>query len=687
MSFVAIGRPGAPASAIPAWVRPVAVFGGGAIVLLILAMIHVSQGAAAIDVGTIIDAIARPRDDALEHQVVRYVRLPRVAIGIVAGAALAVAGALMQAATRNPLASASTLGVNAGAMLAMTITTLLYPGLASSFPILAPFAGGTIAAGLVFILAGGYRATPAKLALAGMALTLAFAAAASAIQLMNEQALGAIFFWGAGSLLEDDWSGVEFALPRVLLGVAAAIAIGRALDILALGDDRARALGMRTSLVRTISFGIAVGLAATTVAVVGPIGFVGIIAPHAVRLAGIHTYRTLIPGAALWGAVVVVGADVVGRYLSGISEVPAGIVTALFGVPWFIWLARQERGGVTASGGNPASTGAGGTRWSYRTMLGGAAALLGIALLAGLVFGDQRVSLVEAIRGGSPLAELAHRIVFEFRLPRLLVAAGAGCLLAISGCLIQGVVRNPLAAPELVGVTSGAGVAALVLLVIFPSVSLAFLPAAAVAGALVAFGITYILSWKDGISPARLALIGIAVSAFGAAIINVLVLRSGLAVAPALVWLSGSTYGRGWSNLEQMLPWLIVLIPIALLTTRWLDLLALGDDVPRALGLPLERVRLFLLLVGAALAAAAVAVVGTVAFVGLVAPHAARMLAGSRNRHVIPLAALLGAVAMVVADTLGRSLFAPNEIPSGLVTTMIGAPYFLYLLWRTPRTA
>jgi ABC-type Fe3+-siderophore transport system permease subunit len=184
-----------------------------------------------------------------------------------------------------------------------------------------------------------------------------------------------------------------------------------------------------------------------------------------------------------------------------------------------------------------------------------------------------------------------------------------------------------------------------------------------------------------------LALVGIAVSAFCHAWITLLVVQADVRVAQALAWLFGSTYARGWGELARLFLWPLVLIPLAWVWSRPLNLLALGEDLPRTLGVRLERTRTLLLTVAVALAASAIASVGTLAFVGLIAPHAARLLTGGDHRRLIPIAGLLGAILVAAADIVGRTVLAPKEIPSGLVTSLIGTPYFIWLLWRSKRSA
>lgn len=669
-------------------VGPLVVFAGGPLLLLILAFIHLTLGQADVSVGDVIRAIFDPQGRGSDN-IVRYVRMPRLAIGIVAGGALGVAGVLLQSITRNPLASPSTLGISSGAYLALVVSTVFFPGLLGLSPVAIAFSGGTAAAILAYAIAGGVRTTPVKLALAGVAVALVCAALTGALQLLYENETAGLFFWGSGSLAENGWDGTQYAWPRILAGVVVALFLARALDVLALGDDVAHSLGQRVRLIRSVGLLTGVFLAAVAVSVVGPIGFVGLIIPHLVRLMGLSSHRAIMIGTAIWAAAFLIGADVASRVIAGdISEVPAGGVTALIGAPFFVWLARRVDTS-RASGQPPARRRmlrlTSDRHPPFGLVVAGAVLLLCATIVAGVAIGDLRFSAattIETLTGGG--TALSQKIILDLRLPRVLVAALAGAALAVSGTLLQGVVRNPLAGPEIVGVTSGAGLFALIVLVLFPGVSLGLVPLAAFVGACVAFAIVYAASWRGGITPTRLALVGIAVSAFCAAGINLLVVEAGLRVAQALVWISGSTYARSWDDLRTILPWVVVLFPVAWVVARQLDFLAIGDDSARGLGVAIERVRVISMATGVGLAAIAVSVVGTIGFVGLIGPHTARLVLGEQQRHrnLVIGAALFGAILLVIADTVGRAALAPKEIPSGLVTAVIGAPYFLWLLWR-----
>lgn len=277
-------------------------------------------------------------------------------------------------------------------------------------------------------------------------------------------------------------------------------------------------------------------------------------------------------------------------------------------------------------------------------------------------------------------------ILFDFRLPRIVISLLVGMALAISGCILQSVSRNPLADPGILGINAGAGLAVMLFISFFPSTTATpvfFLPLLAFGGAIVTAIIIYTLSFKrgEGISPTRLLLTGVAIAAG----INALMIVLALRLSPenyqfVAVWISGSIWGSNWKFVLALLPWLLVLIPIALYKGRILNTLNLGDELSASLGVSIERERIILLAVAVGLAGAAVSVSGGIGFVGLIGPHLARQLVGSRHQFLLPASALTGGLLLLVADTLGRSLMQPSEIPAGIIVSVIGAPYFLYLL-------
>ncbi|RED84234.1 FecCD family ABC transporter permease [Cohnella phaseoli] len=274
-------------------------------------------------------------------------------------------------------------------------------------------------------------------------------------------------------------------------------------------------------------------------------------------------------------------------------------------------------------------------------------------------------------------------IVMKLRMPRILAALLVGAALAVSGALLQGVVRNPLASPDLMGVTGGASVAAVAFMTLFQGYSVHWIPVVAIGGAFVAAAINYVLAWSKGVSPMRLVLIGIGIStAAGALTMFLLISGPAYLAAQVLNWMTGSVYGTNWTYIQALWPWVALFVPLALLYAKELNVQSLGDAAAIGLGSRLQLHRIIVIGISVALAGAAVGVAGTLSFIGLLAPHMARRLAGRSHARIIPISALLGANLLMLSDLAGRTLFQPLDIPAGVFTAGIGAPFFLYLLMR-----
>ncbi|WP_370280456.1 iron chelate uptake ABC transporter family permease subunit [Pontibacterium sp.] len=273
-------------------------------------------------------------------------------------------------------------------------------------------------------------------------------------------------------------------------------------------------------------------------------------------------------------------------------------------------------------------------------------------------------------------------VMQDLRLSRVVIAILAGSALGVAGALTQGVIRNPLASPDLIGVTAGASLAATATLLLFPQLAHAWLIPAAIVGGLVSLLILLWLAGDSKLNPTRLVLVGIALSFWFGALVDWLLSSQPQQINAALVWLTGSLWGRGWSHVWILLPWLLVLLPAAFTLSLKLDLLALGDESAQCLGTDVKRVRLLALILAVTLAAVSVAVCGAISFIGLVAPHLARLLVGGRHLLLMPTAALLGAALLLLADITARTLTPPIELPAGVLTAIIGAPYFIFLLLR-----
>ena len=680
---------GRAAVGIPGMLAGLATLLGLALVLVLAGMWHLTQGTSGIGMGDLLAEAAGERsivDGVAVHDVVIASRLPRLLAGVAVGLALGVAGTLLQSIARNALAAPDTLAVTAASYFTLTLVAALglaVPLWASST---VAFIGGLVAAGLVLALAGGAGTSTTRLILAGSAVAMALQAGTSMLLILFEEETTGLYAWGSGSLSQLNLTASLRALPVIALVVIGALLLARRLDVLGLGDDAAASLGVPLRSTRVLAVLAAVLLTSTAVTVAGPIAFVGLGAPVLARLLGslirsLHRHVLLIPAAGLVGALVVVLADAVLRAILGAQEaasIPTGIPTALLGALVIVLLARRLRDSGPAQQPPQARTGLRSTRRFWIVLAIAAAACVGVAVL-GLLAGSLWLRLGDVVlwaQGGAP--DLVARALGE-RLPRMSAAVLAGAALALAGCVVQSTVRNPLAEPGLLGITAGAGFGAAVVVT-----SLGGARALMVLVAVLAGVGTFALAWRGGLMPERFVLIGIGVGYGLSALTTFVLLRSNPYDTPRLLtWLSGTTYGRTLADVAPVAVALLVTLPILLLVHRELDLLTIDEDTPRILGVRLERARFGVLGLAAALAAISVVAVGVVGFVGLVAPHLARALVGGRHLRAIPVAMLLGGILVGLADALGRTVIAPAQVPAGLLVAIIGAPYFVWLLWRS----
>ena len=272
--------------------------------------------------------------------------------------------------------------------------------------------------------------------------------------------------------------------------------------------------------------------------------------------------------------------------------------------------------------------------------------------------------------------------LMEYRLPRAVLAILLGGALAISGVLVQSVVRNPLASPDILGINNAAGLIAVSVLMFLPNLAFYWMPIFAFLGGVLSFVILWIVCGFN-FRPIKMAIIGVALSALWAAISHYLMLTNPVEINTAMLWLTGSLWGRSWSYLNVVLPWLVVLLPLPFIFCRDLDTLGLGENKASTLGVTVNKVQISVLVLAVALSTTAVAICGPIAFLGLVAPHLARRLVGGRHRSLLPAALIIGALLLQLSDILARVIDPPTELPAGILTAIIGAPYFFYLLMRT----
>ncbi len=306
--------------------------------------------------------------------------------------------------------------------------------------------------------------------------------------------------------------------------------------------------------------------------------------------------------------------------------------------------------------------------------------LCGFAMVYGMTVGSVSVNFSDIWAGITQQADTIERqIIWDLRLPRMLTGLLVGACLAVSGALLQGVMRNPLADPGIIGVSAGAGLVAVIMMIVLPEY-IHLLPIGAFVGAFIATLFIYFIAWDGGVSPLRMILAGVAVNSLLGAIMSTVMILYSERVQAVLPWLVGGLAGTSWPQFSIIWPYAAIGLLLSAFAIKHANLLLIGDEIARLLGNKVEISRFFLIMLATFLAGAAVSVGGLIGFVGLVVPHFVRMIVGQDYRFLLPISAIAGAFLVAFADTAARSWFDPIELPVGILLAAIGAPFFLYLL-------
>ncbi|MFQ2559899.1 Fe(3+)-hydroxamate ABC transporter permease FhuB [Aeromonas caviae] len=620
-------------------------------------------------------ALFSPELDDARQAVVHFSWLPRLAICLLAGAALGLAGTLMQQVLRNPLASPTTLGVASGAQLALMMVTLLAPSWLLIGREWIAMAGGSLAMGLVFALAWRRQLNPVVIVFAGLVINLYLAAISMGLLLFFQEELKGLLVWGSGSLAQNSWSGVGYLLPRLLLAAMLAAVLVRPLAVLELDDASARSLGVSLKHLRLAGLGLAVFVTACVVSVVGLIGFIGLAAPAMVRLLGVRKLAQRLLWAPILGALLLAATDLLLQTLSRFWPVliPTGAMTALLGAPLLLWLIPRLGIKQSAPKANSSLQLA---RHPAPTRLVGLMVLgLAAAVIASLLFG-------QGMGGWGWPSWLRWQAQLEWRLPRTLAAGAAGVLLALAGTLLQRVSNNPMASPELLGVSGGTFMGVIAAALLLPALPLPMMLLGGLVGAFACLLLLVLINRRNGFQPERILLSGIAITALFEPLQAIALANGDLRVQQLLSWMSGSTYYVTQPVALALVVLALLMLAACLLVSRWLDLMPMGPAVATALGIHLGRAQLTILLLVAVLTASATMVIGPLSFAGLLAPHLARLMGLVRARWHLLGAAGCGALLMVSADWIGQQILFPQEVPVGLVSTLLGGAYFMWCLRR-----
>lgn len=612
---------------------------------------------------------------SLDRVILLYGTLPRAAVALLAGATLGLSGLLLQRILRNPLAEPSTLGISAGAQLAMAMATLYAPALMGYSPGLVAFAGGIAAVALILSLTWRRGLEPVAVVLAGMMVALTANALSGALILANGDYLFSLFIWGGGSLVQQGWGPAATIGFRFLVGLGAAALLLRPLSILGLDDASARSLGLSLHASRLLIIALAVWLATTVAAEVGVIGFIGLAAPALATLSGAQSLRQKLVATPIIGAILLWLTDGLVQITAtaGGERIPTGAATALLGGPLLLWLLPRLRLVEWPSFAAGASAARRAARpWAIISSL---AALLTLAACIALFLGlDQNGWFW-------PTGALGDQLV-ALRAPRLLAAASAGGLLAAAGVIVQRITANPLASPEVLGVGTGAGAGLAAVLIIGGGQAYGWQLAGSAGGALAALTAILWFARSGGLGPERILLAGIAINALCSAVLTAVIALGNTQSYILLRWLTGSSSETGLGQAVTVVCSLGAVFIVMLLVQRWLDAFQLGAPAARALGVPVQAVRTGLIGLAAISTALAAFFVGPLSFIGLIAPHVARLVGLTRTGHHITASVLIGALAMVLSEWLSRMIAFPYLLPLGLFASLLGGPYLIYLLGK-----
>ncbi|EGR0634560.1 Fe(3+)-hydroxamate ABC transporter permease FhuB [Vibrio vulnificus] len=607
-----------------------------------------------------------------QHLITHLTYLPRLSVAIICGFALAVAGCVMQFVLRNPIASPTTLGVAAGAELGMVLGILLLPASLAVPGFVPAFIGGCLATGLVFVLSAARGFSPLHMVLAGMVVSLFLGSLNTMLLMLNEQRLTSIFVWGAGVLNQNDWSSTQMLLPLVLIPTMLLLLLQRPLSALQFGDHVATSLGVNIKQIKLLCLSFAIFITAAVVSEVGLIGFVGIVAPAMARMLGARTLAKQILTSGVIGSAILLIVDLLIQPFSGVGGelLPTGAMTALIGAPFLLWLLQRSKlqSDLKARSEHVEHY----KRVNTRYVLTALTLVLFIVSLFALLLGKNQFGWSFGLT----------QSLFELRAPRLLVALIAGIGLAFAGTIIQRISGNPMASPEVLGISSGAALALVLGTLFGVAVGREQQMLLGTLGAVSVAVVVWFMGRKHHFAPTQTLLTGIALSAGLDALLRI-AMSSGHDNASALLtWLSGSTYLVASNDVVLLAIGVVLVGGIALSLSRWIALIGLGEITANSIGMNATLVRLVLLLLVAALTTLCTIVIGPLSFVGLLAPHMARSLHQYQARPQMLTAALLGATIMVSADWIGRTLWFPWQFPAGLLASLIGGGYFLYLMRR-----
>ncbi|KJG55396.1 Fe3+-siderophore ABC transporter permease [Photobacterium kishitanii] len=601
-----------------------------------------------------------------------HATLPRWVMGLAVGGSLGLVGSLFQQLTQNRMMSPLTLGTSSGAWLGLVILSVMAPQLVGVYPALFAMTGALVAMGLVIAIVDIRNLSGLPIVLAGMAVNLLLGAFATAIILLHNEYAQNLFIWGAGDLSQNGWDWVTWLLPKLALIILLPIFAPRLLTLMSIGSSGAQARGLNVGGAFLGLSLIGVWLVSVSITSVGVISFVGLIAPNIARHIGFSKSRSELIASFILGSTLLMLTDALAVFLSfwSLDIIPTGTATAVIGAPALIMLARKK---MSAQDNMSLTFPKGRDKLRPKITL--------FSLLTAFVVVIAISTFVQP-EIKSFIWQIPNAFSWSIKWPRMLTAVSAGAGLAVAGVILQRLVYNPLASPDILGVSAGAVLALVLANLIFGSSIHTLGPWVALLGSLVSLGVLLVLGRKHNFAPSILILYGIALTAMIEALVQFSLTRVGQEKFVLLQWLAGSTY-RVTPNAAITLFLLMTgLVIAALLLSRWMTLIGTSRQFAFGRGLNVSWAYIVLLLIVALLCAFVTTTMGPVAFVGLIAPHIAVILGARQAKVQLWVAGLLGGLLLLSADVIGQLVVHPAQIAAGVLVSIIGGVYFVFLLIR-----
>lgn len=619
-----------------------------------------------------LELLAGAEPEAFEDVRFLFSALPRAVITIMIGASLGLVGSVLQQAFQNRLVSPMTMGSSSGAWLALVIVTVYDQNLAASYGEWFSMTGATLATGLVMLIAGRSGIGGLPIVLAGMAINILLLSVAGGVVLLNRELATGLLIWKTGDLTQTDWTWVIWLAPRLAIGGLLLAFASRPLTLLRLGEEGAAARGLPVWPALLTLLAVCLWMTASAVTAVGVIGFIALLAPNIARGLGARSSLGEMVSSLLAGAALLLLTDSIALFASRFTSnlVPSGASAALIGAPALILLTRRS---LKARD----HTAFGAIEGRMRLGRTGIGILLGLFALTGIV------GLTVAPSQTGWTLEWPGETVLALRWPRMLAALAAGMGMALAGAILQRLLRNPLASPDIMGMSQGATLTLVASVVFWGGSIFDSTAGGALFGSGMVLLLLIVLGRRHDFSPGIMVLVGISIAALMDALVQFLLASGSDAAFAILNWLNGSTYRVAAEDALFLFAAVLLILGMSLSLHRWLTLISAGDNIAAARGLAVGRARLVLLTIAALLTALVTAIIGPVAFVGLLAPHMAALLGARSARDQLAVSALLGAGLMLLSDWLARTLIYPAQLPAGMVASVLGGVYFIALLTQS----